>query len=110
MKNYEYNGYIKGKYSEVSKWIKENFKNMIEKSKTEFILKERNKEVYIYDDFNNGFLLSAEFTGTLEEAQKFINTIAESLKNNGISYYQFEWNETDDDGNQIGEEYEIKSF
>lgn len=109
MNSYNYNGFIKVKYPELSKWCKENFKGIFEKSKAEFIFKEINKEVYIYDDFNNGFLFSAEFRGTFDEAGKFIEGIVESLKKDGITFYQFEWNEVDNEGNQIGDEYEINS-
>ena len=109
MKKFEYNGYIRSSYPIISKWLNRSFKNIIEKSKVEFILKENRKELYIYDDFNGGFLFSAEFLGTFDEAQKFINTIVDNLKKNGISYYQFQWNEIDNEGIQIGEEYEINS-
>lgn len=64
-------------------------------------------ELYIYEDFEQGFLFQVEMKGTASDAQNFIDPIAAELINNNVEF-QFQWNEYDNDGNQIGEESEIK--
>lgn len=64
-------------------------------------------EIYVYEDGRNGFLWQGEYIGLYEEAQDFINTLTEKLREKNIQH-QFEWSEVDENDKQIGEEYEIK--
>lgn len=64
------------------------------------------KDIYIYDDLNQGYLCQIELKGSLDEAQEFIDSISEKLRTKMITH-QFEWSEVDENDNQIGEEYEI---
>ncbi|WP_291093902.1 MULTISPECIES: hypothetical protein [unclassified Empedobacter] len=115
MKNkYVYAGYIKIEYDKMKAIMKSIYGNKIRDRFASDIQPEINYEdsntfIYISESDENAFLFSAEFLGKFDGAQNFINTIVQSLKKHGILYYQFEWNEIDDEGNQIGEEYEINS-
>ncbi|MFL0108246.1 hypothetical protein [Tenacibaculum maritimum] len=113
MKTFIFNGYLK---TDNTNTIKEILKNIIGNSnlreryasdlQKEIKYEDDVKDIYIYEDFNKGFLCSAELKGTFEETQEFLFDFTNQLKEVNISH-QFEWNEVDDEENQVGEEYEI---
>lgn len=113
MKTFVFNGYLKTDNADtIMKILKtivkdsnlrERYASDIQK---EIKYEDDVKDIYIYEDFNKGFLCSVEFKGVLEEAKGFIFQLTNGLIEYKISY-QFDWNEVDNEGRQIGEGYEI---
>ncbi len=64
-------------------------------------------DIYSYKYSEKGSLFQVELNGTNEEAQSFIDTITEKLREDSI-VHQFEWNEVDENEDQVGEEFEIR--
>ena len=64
-------------------------------------------KIYISEYFDKGFLLDASFSGNPEDFDDFIEKIKIKLQEDNVQY-QFEWNEVDENGDQTGEEYEIR--
>ena len=64
-------------------------------------------DIYISEYFDKGFLLDASFSGNPEDFDDFIEKIKIKLQEDNVPY-QFEWNEVDENGDQTGEEYEIR--
>lgn len=113
-KTFVYNGYIQTKDSVLIFNILKSFlkpSNLRERYASdiqkEIKYENENLDIYIYDDFNDGFLFNTQLNGTFEEAQNFINILTEKLRERNTPH-QFEWNEIDESDEQIGEEYEIK--
>lgn len=65
-------------------------------------------DIYVHEYFDKGFLCDVELKDSLEEAQNFINTFTNKLDEKNVPY-QFDWSEVDENDNEIGEEFEMKS-
>ena len=89
----------------ISSNVKDRYASGIEKT---INYKDKNVDIYIYEDDQEYFLFNAEYRGALTEVEEFMKEFNTKLMEHSIPHYQFQWNEYDDDGNHIGEEFEIK--
>ena len=63
-------------------------------------------DIYIYEAKEDYFIFDASYNGSLEEVSAFMNALGENLSN---LKYEFDWRKVDEDDNEIGEEFEMKS-
>lgn len=114
------NGSIEATNKQIYQILKRS--NEIDSSKLE--LKERDfgyeigyedQDIYIYVHGNESevigetVIFDCEYKKGIEEAHLFIASIKELLDSNNIGFYLFEYAEGDGKGNQVGEEFEVKS-
>ena len=61
------------------------------------------------DESEEKLFFDCEYKKSMCEAHAFVNTLMQVLKEANVPAFQFDYGQQDEDGNEIGEQFEVRS-